>query len=86
LEYDDDRGKALKRSASWQRDHGSGQGNARHGACSVPGVFAIAARLTALAVELHQEEAAIVPPHLREAPAALPPGVVRLQVARRARA
>jgi hypothetical protein len=52
----------------------------------VPGVFAIAARLTALAVELHQQEAAIVPPHLREVPAPLPLGVVLLPVARRARA
>ena len=35
--------------------------------------LAIALRLTALAVRLHQQEAAVVPPHLREAAAALPP-------------
>ena len=40
----------------------------------------------ALAVELHQMEAAVVPPHLREPEVALPPGVVRLPVVRRARA
>ncbi len=53
---------------------------------SDPRTFAIAARLTALAVELHQMEAAVVPPHLREPEVELPPGVVRLPVARRARA
>ena len=38
-----------------------------------------------LAVRLHQMEGALVPPHLREVPAALPAGVARLP-ARRARA
>ena len=47
-------------------------------------VLAIAARLAELAVRAHQQEAAVVPLHLRQAPAALPPGVVKL-CGRRAR-
>ena len=32
----------------------------------------------AVAAQLHQQEAAVVPPHLREPPRELPPGVVRM--------
>ncbi len=39
---------------------------------------AIAVRLTALAVRLHQHEAAAVPPHLREPEPVLPPGVAAI--------
>ena len=39
---------------------------------------AIALRLTALAVRLHQQEAVVVPPHLREPEPVLPPGVAAL--------
>jgi len=46
---------------------------------------AIALRMVALAVRIHQQEGAMIPPHLREVPAALPAGVTRLP-ARRARA
>lgn len=41
-------------------------------------VLAIAARLAALAADLHQREAVAVPPHLREAPHVFPPGVAAI--------
>lgn len=41
-------------------------------------VLAIAARLAALAADLHQREAVAVPPHLREAPHILPDGVAAI--------
>ena len=47
-------------------------------ASDTPRVTAIAVRLTALAVRLHRQEAAVVPPHLREPEPVLPPGVAAL--------
>ena len=53
-------------------------------ASSEPRVFAIASRILAVAMQLHQQEAAIVPPHLREPERELPPGVVPFRARRRA--
>ena len=46
---------------------------------------AIALRMVTFAVRLHQQEGALVPPHLREPEPVLPPSVARLP-ARRTRA
>ncbi len=43
-----------------------------------PRVAAIAARLAELAGDIHRQEAAVVPPHLREPEPVLPPGVAAL--------
>ncbi len=43
-----------------------------------PRVAAIAVRLAEPAGDLHQQEAAAVPPHLREPEPVLPPGVTAL--------
>ncbi len=45
-------------------------------ASSEPRVFAIASRILAVAAQIHQQEPAVVPPHLREPERELPPGAV----------
>ncbi len=47
-------------------------------ASSDPRVLAVATRLLAVAAQLHQQEAAVVPAHLREPEPVLPPGVAAL--------